>query len=146
VISPILRFSGGVRRSPAVDEWLSGQPQHLRALVRPWFDRMRACGDDVRELMHDGCPTVCVGEAGFGYVDTFSAHANVGFFRGAALPDPNGLLEGTGKIGRHVKLRPGGRVDASALMALVGEAYRNIKECLRIESAAGRTRRGHLAS
>jgi hypothetical protein len=37
----------------------------------------------------------------------FTAHVNVGFFRGAELSDPNGLLQGTGKFMRHVKLRPG---------------------------------------
>ena len=96
---------------------------------------MRECGEDVRELMHDGCPTVCVEDAGFAYVNTFRAHVNVGFLRGSALPDPCGLLEGTGKLGRHVKLRPGAPVDSSALEALIGEAYRNIKMCLRIGGA-----------
>jgi hypothetical protein len=132
-LSPILRFSGSVKRDPAVQAWLAGQPEHLRAIARPWFERMRECGDDVRELMHDGCPTACVGDAGFGYVDTFTAHANVGFFRGSTLPDPVRLLEGTGKLGRHVKLRPGVPVDSAALNALVTEAYRNIKACLRAE-------------
>jgi hypothetical protein len=122
-----------VKRAPAVQAWLDGQPEHLRAIARPWFERMRECGDDVRELMHDGCPTACVGDAGFGYVDTFTAHVNVGFFRGSTLPDPAGLLVGTGKLGRHVKLRPGVPVDSAALNALVTEAYRNIKACLRAE-------------
>ena len=130
-MSPILRFSGAVERDPAVQTWLNGQPEHLRAMVRPWFKRMRKCGDDVRELMHDGCPTACVGDAGFGYVNTFSAHANVGFFRGATLPDPLGLLEGTGKLGRHVKLRPGIPLDSPALKVVITEAYQNIKACLR---------------
>jgi hypothetical protein len=94
---------------------------------------MREGGDDVCELMHDGCPTVCVGDAGFGYVNTFRAHVNMGFLRGSTLPDPVGLLEGTGKLGRHVKLRPGAPLDFSALEALITEAYRNIKACLREE-------------
>ena len=132
-MSPILRFSGAVRRDPAVQAWLDGQPAQLRAMARPWFERMRECGDDVRELMHDGCPTACVGDAGFGYVNTFTAHVNVGFFRGSTLPDTVGLLEGTGKLGRHVKLRPGAPVDGSALDAVITEAYRNIKACLRAE-------------
>ena len=136
-MSPLLRFSGAVRRDPAVQAWLHGQPESLRSMARPWFERMRECGDDVRELMHDGCPTVCVAEAGFAYVDTFTAHVNVGFFRGSTLPDPARLLEGTGKLGRHVKLRPGIAVDSEALAVLVTEAYRNIKACLRAE--AGRT-------
>jgi hypothetical protein len=129
----ILRFSGGAKRDAAVDSWLDGQPEHLRALVRPWFERMRQCGSDVRELMHDGCPTACVGDAGFGYVNAFRAHAGVGFFRGAVLPDPARLLEGTGKLGRHVKLRPGTSVDASALEAMIAAAYLDIKARLRDE-------------
>ena len=130
---PVLRFNGAVKRDPAVQEWFDGWPEDLRAIARPWFERMRESGDDVRELMHDGCPTACVGDAGFGYVNTFTAHVNVGFFRGSTLPDPVGLLEGTGKLGRHVKLRPGTPVDAPALEAVITEAYRNVKACLRAE-------------
>ena len=142
--SPILRFSGAVKRDPAVQAWLDGQPERLRGIVRPWFECMRACGDDVRELMHDGCPTACVGDAGFGYVDTFTAHANVGFFRGATLPDPSGLLVGTGTLGRHVKLTPHAAVDASALEAVVTAAYRNITACLRADAGASPGVSSHL--
>jgi hypothetical protein len=84
---------------------------------------MRRCGDDVRELMHDGRPTACAGDVAFGYVDAFKDHVNLGFFDGASLRDPAGLLEGTGKRGRHVKLRPGREVDAVALALLVQAAY-----------------------
>lgn len=139
-MSPILRFSGAVRRDPAVEAWLNGQPEHLRAMARPWFERMRECGDDVRELMHDGCPTACVGDAGFGYVNTFRAHVNVGFFRGSTLPDPVGLLEGTGKLGRHVKLEPGTPLNSSALKTVITQAYRNIKACLHAEEGVRRRR------
>lgn len=55
-----------------------------------------------------------------------------------------GLLEGTGKLGRHVKLRPGIPLDSRALEAAITEAYRNIKACLRAEegvSRSGRQRR-----
>ena len=131
--SRLLRFSGPVKRDPAVQAWLNGKPEELRAIARRWFEVMRACGDDVRELMHDGCPTVCVDEAGFAYVNTFTSHMNVGFLRGSALPDPGGLLEGAGKLGRHVKLRPSEAVDDAALKALIEDAYRSIKACLRAE-------------
>jgi len=125
-----------VKRDPAVEAWLNGKPADLRAMARTWFERMRACGDDVREVMHDGCPTVCVEDAGFAYVNTFTSHANVGFLRGSALSDPRGLLEGTGKLGRHVKLRPGVTVNSPALEALIEDAYRNIKSCLDRERVA----------
>jgi hypothetical protein len=132
----LLRFNGAVKRDPAVQAWLDGAPETLRAMVRPWFERMRECGDDVRELMHDGCPTVCVGDAGFAYVNSFTAHVNVGFLRGSMLPDPRCVLEGAGKLGRHVKVRPGAPVDDAALRALITEAYREITASVRAEEEA----------
>lgn len=127
----ILRFPSAVKHDPAIDVWLRAQRDELRPLVERWFVRMRQCGGDVRELMHDGCPTACVNDAAFGYVNAFSDHVNVGFFFGALLKDPARLLEGTGKRGRHVKLRPGREVDAAALTRLVDAAYRDIRARLR---------------
>jgi hypothetical protein len=123
----ILRFPSAVRHDAAIDAWLRAQRDDLRALAEPWFTRMRQCGDDVRELMHDGCPTACVGDAAFGYVNAFRDHVNVGFFFGALLKDPARLLEGTGKRGRHVKLRPGREIDSAALAQLVDTAYVDIR-------------------
>ena len=105
----------------------------LGAIARRWFEVMRKCGDDVRELLHDGHPTACVADAAFAYVNAFTAHVNVGFFRGAELADPAGLLEGTGRYMRHVKLRPDSYVDAKALTELIDTAYTDMKG--RIESA-----------
>jgi len=99
-----------------------------------WFEAMRRCGEDVRELLHDGHPTACVGDAAFAYVNAFRAHINVGFFRGAEIADPKGLLEGTGRFMRHVKLRPGGDCDATALMKLVETAYVDMKRRALAES------------
>lgn len=132
----ILRFPSAVKRDPAIDAWLRAQRDDLRPLVETWFVRMRQCGSDVRELMHDGCPTACVGDAAFGYVNAFKDHVNIGFFFGALLGDPTRLLEGTGKRGRHVKLRPGREVDSEALGRLVEAAYIDIKARLR-RSAGG---------
>ena len=126
-----LRFPSAVKHDPAIDAWLRAQRADLRPFVETWFTRMRQCGADVRELMHDGCPTACVGDASFGYVNTFKDHVNVGFFLGALLEDPAHLLEGTGKRGRHVKLWPGREVDAAALAQLVHTAYLDIKARLR---------------
>jgi hypothetical protein len=127
----ILRFPSAVKLDPAIDRWLRTQRDDLRPFVETWFTRMRACGSDVRELMHDGCPTACVDDAAFGYVNAFKDHVNVGFFFGALLDDPAGLLEGTGKRGRHVKLRPGREVDTAALARLVDTAYVDIQARLR---------------
>jgi hypothetical protein len=126
-VNRLLRFPSAVRRDPAIAWWMQEHPDELGAIARRWFEAMRACGDDVRELLHDGHPTACVGDAAFGYVNAFRAHVNVGFFRGAELADPGRLLEGTGKFMRHVKLGPGRDVDAAALMQLIRTAYDDIK-------------------
>ncbi|WP_377355018.1 DUF1801 domain-containing protein [Phenylobacterium terrae] len=120
-------FPSAVARDPAVDAWFAAPDHELRRLAQPWFDEIRGCGPDVRELMHDGHPTACVEDAAFAYVDAFSAHASVGFFFGAALDDPAGLLEGGGKRMRHVKLRWGKPVDAPALRGLIAAAYRDMR-------------------
>jgi hypothetical protein len=131
-MSAILRFTGAVERDPTIDSWLSGAGE-LRSIARTWFARMRECGDDVREIMHDGCPVACVEDAPFGYVNVFKAHVNVGFSQGASLLDPAGLLGGSGKRMRHVKLKPGSALDAGALDALTTAAYLDIKVRLEVE-------------
>jgi hypothetical protein len=125
-MSKLLRFSGAVKRDPAIADWFASQPAHLRALAQPWFIRMRQCGPDVREVMHDGLATACVGDAPFAYVGVFVAHVNVGFFHGAGLPDEAGLLEGVGKHMRHIKLKPGEAFDESSLDALITAAYADV--------------------
>jgi hypothetical protein len=69
----------------------------------------------------------CLGDAPFGYVNVFTSHVNVGFFHGAALPDPDRLLQGAGKFLRHVKLRPGTATNGAALNRLIDAAYVDIK-------------------
>ena len=123
----LLRFSGARERDPAIAAWFEERANELGSIARHWFEKMRACGDDVLELLHDGCPTVLVQDAPFAYVNAFKAHVNVGFFRGAELDDPAGLLEGTGRFMRHVKLRPQQEVDSTALERLIDVSYADIK-------------------
>src|SRR5256714_14914316 len=105
-MSELFRFSSAVERAPAIEVWMHEHAGELGAIARRWFEVMRGCGNDVRELLHDGHPTACVGDAAFAYVNAFKDHVNVGFFRGAEIADPKGLLEWTGKLNRHVKLSP----------------------------------------
>jgi len=123
----LLRFNGAVERDPAIDAWMKEHAGELGAIAHHWFAVMRKCGDEVRELLHDGCPTACLGDAPFGYVNVFTSHVNVGFFHGASLPDPSRLLQGSGKCMRHLKLRPGTAANAAALSSLIHAAYSDIK-------------------
>lgn len=123
-------LSGAERDSAAVKRWFATQPPGLGDLAERWFQHIRACGPDVLELMHDGCPTACIGEAAFAYVGVYSLHVSIGFFRGASLPDLNGILQGSGKRMRHVKLAIGKPTDDDALEHLIEAAYRDMKSLL----------------
>ena len=112
---------------------MNEHPSELGVIAKYWFEVMRACGNDVQELLHDGHPTACVAYTAFGYVNAFKDHVNVGFFRGAEIADPDRLLEGTGKFMRHVKLRPERNVNSIALTKLIKTAYVDIKDRLNIE-------------
>ena len=129
-MSQLFRFPTVSKRDPAIEVWMLEHSGELGSIARRWFEVMRACGDDVRELLHDGHPTACVDDAAFGYVNAFKAHVNVGFFRGAEIADPEGLLEGTGKFMRHVKLMPQSDVNATALTNLIKTAYADMKRRL----------------
>ena len=123
----LFRLDDTARRHPAVALWFEHHRGRLGGVARRWFEALRQCGDDVREVLHDGQPTVCVQGAAFAYVDAFTAHVNVGFFQGSELPDPEGLLEGSGKFMRHVKVRPDVQADETTILALIDAAYADIK-------------------
>jgi hypothetical protein len=130
----LFRLDGAVERDPAIDAWMKQHTGELGTIAQQWFEVMRKCGDEVRELMHDGYPVACLGDAAFGYVNVLTAHVNVGFFQGATLPDPEGMLQGNGRFMRHVKLRPGADTNAAGLGNLIEAAYLDIKS--RVENGS----------
>jgi hypothetical protein len=132
----LFRLSGAVKRSRAVTAWFEDGPAELRSIAREWFGALRDCGDDVRELLHDGCPVACVEDVAFAYVNSFKGHVNVGFFYGAQLDDPARLLQGGGKRMRHVKLVPGEKIDSAALLALLEAAYSQVTAAIAAERSA----------
>ena len=126
-LKPLLTFAGAREHDPAVDAWLDDDFNELYGIARHWFQKIRACGSDIRELIHDGCATACVGNAAFAYVGVHKTHVNVGFFLGAFLDDPEGLLEGSGKRMRHVKIRPGQGLNEKAMQVLIEAGYRLVR-------------------
>jgi len=123
----LLRFDGTLEHDAAIDVWMKDHGGASGDIARKWFEVMRGCGDEVREILHDGCPVACLGDVPFGYVNVFTSHVNVGFFQGAGLPDPARMLQGAGKRMRHVKMKPGGATDDAALRRLIETAYADMK-------------------
>ena len=127
VMEQLFTLNGTVKRDARIDDWFEAHPEVLRGIARDWFTVMRECGEDVRETLHDGFPTACIGDAAFAHVATYSAHINVAFFRGADLEDPSAILEGSGKLMRHVKVRPNQPVDEQALTDPIHNAYQDMR-------------------
>jgi hypothetical protein len=115
----LLRFNGAVERDPAIEAWMREHRGKLGAIAQQWSGAGTRC----LELLHDGCPVACLGDAPFGYVNVFTSHRNVGFFQGASLPDPAHLLQGAGQFMRHVKLRPATAIDEASLTRLIEAAH-----------------------
>ena len=133
-MSRLFRLPTAVRRDPSVDAWMRQHVDQVGLTAKYWFELMRSCGSDMRECMHDGQLTACVGDAAFAYVAAFKAHVNVGFFHGAEIEDPSGILVGTGKFMRHVKIVPTHDREAPALSKLIASAYSDMRERIDAES------------
>ena len=133
-MSQLMRFPSSVKRDPGIDAWMRKHAGRLGEIAQRWFEVMRGCGSDVRELLHDGHPTACIDDAAFGYVNAFKDHVNVGFFRGAEIADPHRILRGSGKFMRHVKLWPEKDVDAAAVKQLIETAYSDMKRRVKAEA------------
>lgn len=123
----LFRLNHSARHEPAVRRWFDAHTNPLGEIAHHWFNAIQRCGDDVWEVMHDGQATACVDGVAFAYVAIYSAHVNIGFFHGAELSDPEGLLQGSGKFMRHVKLKPEQVINELALFALITSAYEDVK-------------------
>jgi hypothetical protein len=55
----------------------------------------------------------------FCYISAQKDDVNLGFYYGAELPDPEALLQGTGKLLRHVKIREPKAIRSRALRRLL---------------------------
>jgi hypothetical protein len=60
----------------------------------------------------------------YAHIMPLTASVNLGFYYGIALPDPAGLLEGTGKAARHAKIRTIDEVRSPAIKALIKAAVK----------------------
>src|SRR5260221_10813787 len=96
---------------------MKGVMKGLRALVKKAVPGCEEYVNPWKIPSFDSNGTVC------GFM-TGKEHVTFVFLRGTVLPDPEGLLEGTGKSVRHVKVRTAADVKKLALEKFVVEAAR----------------------
>jgi hypothetical protein len=111
----------------AVDRLLAGCEPPIAELARG------VCAL-VLQLLPSAVITVHNGDIGFGtapgykglkfVVSPHSGHVTLGITRGAGLPDPAGLMEGKGRVHRHIKIRTDGELERPALRELMAAAAR----------------------
>ncbi len=118
-----MRIQRARPRDPEVEAYVQEQPGALGETTRWLVDLVRGAVPASTEAIHHGSPKFCVGEGVvFCYVAAHSRHVNLGFVEGAQMSDPDGLLEGTGKGLRHVKVAAVGAVSKAKLARLVKQA------------------------
>ena len=64
----------------------------------------------------------------YAYIAAQRSYVNLGFYHGAMLPDPDGLLEGTGKRLRHVKIGDVATASSPAVARLLRRAIADRSE------------------
>ena len=98
----------GSAKSDVFDAWVLEQPESLRDVLRSLRGVIFSVGYDFKEGIKWGSPhywlpkvsrrTIC-------YLAVHGDYVRLGFFNGASLPDSHGMMEGTGKKLRHIKVR-----------------------------------------
>ena len=123
-------------RFGSFDDLLSLTEEPLRPVVSELREMVLEVHADAFEVVRlgDRAATYGVGPRkitdGYAYILPHSAWVNLGFYRGTDLPDPEGLLEGTGARMRHVKIRSFKEAQRPALRSLVAAAYAERRDAL----------------
>jgi hypothetical protein len=109
--------------------------------VRPIAERLREIilGIDPESVevvrLGDRAATYGVGpkkmSEGYAYIMPQKSWVNLGFYKGAALPDPENVMEGTGKSLRHVKVRSTADAERPEVQRLIEEAFAERQRALR---------------
>ncbi len=124
------------------DDVLAGAGEDVESIARRLRALIKSVHPDALEVPRPGKRTITYGigprKASEAYVQIALArlHVNLAFLHGASLRDPDGLMEGTGKAIRHVKVRSGADADLPALGRLVKAALAERRTALQRAAAA----------
>lgn len=112
-----------MQRNPDVDAWFDTYDNPQKALVQAVREVVLAADDRVTEAIKWQAPTFIYQGNIASFYPKAKAHASLMFHTGASLPDPTGLLEGTGETSRVAKFTD--RADLAAKQ----EALQGLVRC-----------------
>jgi hypothetical protein len=104
------------------DLYQADQPPANQKIIRALRRFVKRTAPELQESVKWGNGCWLKGKAPVAYVYSADGYVQLGFFRGASLADPRGLLEGKGEYVRHVKVRKVADIDAVAFGALLRQA------------------------
>lgn len=113
---------------------LSGLPPSMEKLTRGVLPKLRAQLPGAVEMVYDKKNSLVIGfcsdERASTVISSIAVHRNwinLYFFEGDTLPDPEGLLQGSGSTVRSIRLTAADTLDAPAVKALIAEARKRAR-------------------
>jgi len=109
-----------VKKSQTVEDYVAARSASVRATLEALRLLIKSTLPDTTEGMKWGAP-VYRGSDDHPLVYLYGGknHANLGFLRGAELDDPNKLLQGSGKSGRHIKINSSAEIQKEKIRTLL---------------------------
>jgi hypothetical protein len=111
------------------DDLLGITPESLRPIVLKLKELILDVDPHTVEVVRlgDRAATYGIGprkmKEGYAYILPHKSWVNLGFYQGAGLSDPKGLMEGTGKKLRHIKIRTIEDADKSGIRVEYGNLF-----------------------
>jgi hypothetical protein len=108
------------------DEYLADQVPQNQAIIRALRKFVKRVAPQLQESVKWGNGCWIKGKAPVAYVYSADDHIQFGFFRGSALRDPKGLLNGRGKFVRHIRVVKRADIDETAFTAFLKQADKSV--------------------
>jgi hypothetical protein len=104
------------------DAYLDDQSPRNQSIIRALRRFVKRTAPKLTEAVKWGNGCWVDGKRPVAYLYSAKDYVQFGFFKGAALKDPKGLLEGAGKFVRHTKVHAPSEIDERAFAALLRQA------------------------
>ena len=113
-----------MKRYDSFDEYFADQTAKNQSIIRLLRRFVEREAPQLEESVKWGNGCWLKEKAPVAYVYSAPDHVQFGFFAGARLKDPKGLLRGEGKFVRHIRLQKPSHIDEPAFRALLKQAAR----------------------
>ena len=104
------------------EDWLEGVEPRLRPLATELRRMFLEAAPDLRESIKWGNPCFEKKLRVFYIASQGDRYVTLGLWQGAMIPNPEGLIEGTGKRMRHVKIRSAEELEEPAVGRIIRQA------------------------